>query len=71
MQAITAMKFTHMTEVQARTIPPLMSGRDLLGAARTGDYLALLMLGASCPKSVSLAFLENLLGLHMPSCLTM
>ncbi len=30
------MGFTHMTEVQARTIPALLTGRDVLGAARTG-----------------------------------
>lgn len=26
-----------MTEVQARAVPPLLVGRDLLGAARTGS----------------------------------
>lgn len=31
------MGFTHMTEVQARTIPALLTGRDVLGAARTGS----------------------------------
>lgn len=31
------MGFTKMTEVQARTIPPLMAGRDVLGAAKTGS----------------------------------
>ncbi|CAH7685014.1 P-loop containing nucleoside triphosphate hydrolase protein [Phakopsora pachyrhizi] len=36
-KAIKEMGFTHMTEVQARTIPPLMTGRDVLGAARTGS----------------------------------
>jgi len=35
--AIKDMKFTFMTEVQARSIPTLLSGRDLLGAARTGS----------------------------------
>jgi ATP-dependent RNA helicase DDX18/HAS1 len=35
--AIAAMGFTTMTEVQARTIPPLLAGRDVLGAAKTGS----------------------------------
>jgi ATP-dependent RNA helicase DDX18/HAS1 len=35
--AIKSLNFTTMTEVQARTIPPLLSGRDVLGAARTGS----------------------------------
>ncbi|CAG8457586.1 10973_t:CDS:10 [Ambispora gerdemannii] len=35
--AIKDMGFTEMTEVQARTIPPLMAGRDVLGAAKTGS----------------------------------
>lgn len=29
--------FSKMTEVQARTIPPLLAGRDVLGAAKTGS----------------------------------
>lgn len=36
-KAILEMGFTHMTEVQARTIPPLLAGRDVLGAAKTGS----------------------------------
>ena len=36
-QGIKDMGFTKMTEVQARTIPPLMAGRDILGAAKTGS----------------------------------
>lgn len=36
-RAIEGMGFTHMTEVQARTIPPLLAGRDVLGAAKTGS----------------------------------
>ena len=35
--AITEMGFTHMTEVQAKCIPPLLTGRDVLGAAKTGS----------------------------------
>lgn len=36
-KAIVDMGFKEMTEVQARTIPPLLAGRDVLGAARTGS----------------------------------
>ncbi|KAI9638529.1 P-loop containing nucleoside triphosphate hydrolase protein [Dioszegia hungarica] len=35
--AIERMGFDTMTEVQARTIPPLLAGKDVLGAARTGS----------------------------------
>ena len=35
-KAIDALGFQHMTEVQARTIPALLQGRDVLGAAKTG-----------------------------------
>lgn len=41
---IKEMGFTKMTEVQARTIPPLMAGRDVLGAAKTGSGKTLAML---------------------------
>lgn len=37
MQAIEEMNFTEMTEIQSRGIPPLMAGRDVLGAAKTGS----------------------------------
>ncbi|GFR47135.1 hypothetical protein Agub_g8823 [Astrephomene gubernaculifera] len=36
-KAVADMGFSHMTEVQARTIPALLTGRDVLGAARTGS----------------------------------
>jgi ATP-dependent RNA helicase DDX18/HAS1 len=35
--AIREMGFTSMTEVQARCIPALLTGKDVLGAARTGS----------------------------------
>ncbi|MCJ1469786.1 ATP-dependent RNA helicase [Pseudocyphellaria aurata] len=37
MQAIDDMKFETMTEIQQRGIPPLLAGRDVLGAAKTGS----------------------------------
>lgn len=37
LQAIKSMGFEKMTEIQARAIPPLLEGRDLVGAARTGS----------------------------------
>lgn len=37
MKAIKEMGFTRMTKVQAKTIPPLLAGRDVLGAAKTGS----------------------------------
>lgn len=37
LKAIEKMGFTTMTSVQSRTIPPLLAGRDVLGAAKTGS----------------------------------
>ena len=37
MQAIKDMGFETMTEIQRRGIPPLMAGKDVLGAAKTGS----------------------------------
>uniref|UniRef100_A0A7S0V161 ATP-dependent RNA helicase n=1 Tax=Polytomella parva TaxID=51329 RepID=A0A7S0V161_9CHLO len=36
-KGIEDLGFKYLTEVQARTIPALLSGRDVLGAARTGS----------------------------------
>lgn len=44
-RAITEMGFVHMTEVQARTIPHLLTGRDVLGAAKTGAQQVALVAG--------------------------
>ncbi|KAL2071438.1 hypothetical protein VTL71DRAFT_12673 [Oculimacula yallundae] len=37
MKAIEEMKFETMTEIQQRGIPPLLAGKDVLGAAKTGS----------------------------------
>lgn len=37
LKAIEEMKFTHMTEIQAKTIEPLLEGKDVMGAAKTGS----------------------------------
>ncbi|KAH6808444.1 P-loop containing nucleoside triphosphate hydrolases superfamily protein [Perilla frutescens var. hirtella] len=37
MDAIKDMGFQYMTQIQARAIPPLLEGKDVLGAARTGS----------------------------------
>ncbi|KAF8389822.1 hypothetical protein HHK36_024341 [Tetracentron sinense] len=37
MNAIKDMGFENMTQIQARSIPPLLEGKDVLGAARTGS----------------------------------
>lgn len=37
MNAIKDMGFVNMTQIQARSIPPLLLGKDVLGAARTGS----------------------------------
>ncbi|XP_021905586.1 DEAD-box ATP-dependent RNA helicase 51 [Carica papaya] len=36
-RSIKEIGFLHMTQIQARAIPPLMIGKDVLGAARTGS----------------------------------
>ncbi|TYJ98972.1 DEAD-box ATP-dependent RNA helicase 51 [Cucumis melo var. makuwa] len=37
LRAIKDMGFEHMTQIQARAIPPSLIGKDILGAARTGS----------------------------------
>lgn len=36
-KALEKMNFAYMTHIQARTIPHLLKGRDVLGAAKTGS----------------------------------
>lgn len=54
--ALDRMGFTTMTEVQERTIPPLLAGRDVLGAARTGSGKTLAFLIPSIELLSSLKF---------------
>jgi hypothetical protein len=35
--ALKEMGFSHMTPIQAKCIPPLLAGKDVLGAAKTGS----------------------------------
>ncbi|KAK9350542.1 P-loop containing nucleoside triphosphate hydrolase protein [Lipomyces doorenjongii] len=57
LQALTEdMKFTTMTSVQARTIPPLLAGRDVLGAAQTGSGKTLAFLIPAVEMLRSLRF---------------
>jgi ATP-dependent RNA helicase DDX18/HAS1 len=37
MKAVGDLNFSTMTEIQQRAIPPLLAGRDVLGAAKTGS----------------------------------
>jgi len=50
------MGFETMTEVQARTIPPLLAGKDVLGAARTGSGKTLAFLVPSAELLSTLRF---------------
>ncbi|XP_062214290.1 DEAD-box ATP-dependent RNA helicase 27-like [Phragmites australis] len=36
-KAISEMNYTHLTQIQARSIPPLLEGKDVMGAAKTGS----------------------------------
>ncbi|KAF8477171.1 DEAD/DEAH box helicase [Kalaharituber pfeilii] len=55
-KAIAEMGFTKMTEVQAKTIPPLLAGRDVLGAAKTGSGKTLAFLIPAIEMLASLRF---------------
>ena len=37
LKAVTTLGYNTATEIQARTIPHIMNGRDVLGAAKTGS----------------------------------
>jgi len=56
MKAIEDMKFESMTEIQQRGIPPLLAGRDVLGAAKTGSGKTLAFLIPAVEMLSSLRF---------------
>jgi ATP-dependent RNA helicase DDX18/HAS1 len=56
MKAIADMKFENMTEIQQRGIPPLLAGRDVLGAAKTGSGKTLSFLIPAVEMLSSLRF---------------
>lgn len=56
MKAIDEMKFVNMTEIQQRGIPPLLAGRDVLGAAKTGSGKTLAFLIPAVEMLSSLRF---------------
>jgi ATP-dependent RNA helicase DDX18/HAS1 len=56
MKAIEEMGFTNMTEIQRRGIPPLLAGKDVLGAAKTGSGKTLAFLIPAIEMLHSLRF---------------
>lgn len=56
MKAISEMGFTKMTEIQRRGIPPLLAGKDVLGAAKTGSGKTLAFLIPAVEMLHSLRF---------------
>lgn len=56
MKAIKDMGFETMTEIQQRGIPPLLAGRDVLGAAKTGSGKTLSFLIPAVEMLSSLRF---------------
>lgn len=56
MMSINEMGFTKMTEIQRRGIPPLLAGKDVLGAAKTGSGKTLAFLIPAIEMLNSLRF---------------
>jgi ATP-dependent RNA helicase DDX18/HAS1 len=56
MRAIKSMPFETMTEIQRRGIPPLLAGKDVLGAAKTGSGKTLAFLIPAVEMLYSLKF---------------
>jgi ATP-dependent RNA helicase DDX18/HAS1 len=67
LKALADMKFENMTEIQARGIPPLLAGKDVLGAAKTGSGKTLAFLIPAIEMLHSLKFKPRN-GKHTPAC---
>ncbi|XP_014258537.1 probable ATP-dependent RNA helicase pitchoune [Cimex lectularius] len=59
LKAIADMGFSKMTEIQAKSIPPLLEGRDLVGAAKTGSGKTLAFLIPAVELIVKLRFMPR------------
>lgn len=69
MKSVEDMGFETMTEIQQRAIPPLMAGRDVLGAAKTGSGKTLSFLIPAVEMLNALRFKpRNGKFTHCPSC---
>ena len=53
------MGFTHMTDIQAKTIPHLLEGKDLVGNAKTGSGKTLAFLIPAVELIFKLRFLPR------------
>lgn len=67
LKALADMKFEKMTEIQARGIPPLLAGKDVLGAAKTGSGKTLAFLIPAIEMLHSLKFKPRN-GKHASAC---
>jgi len=59
LKGISDMGFTHMTDIQAKTIPHLLEGRDLVGNAKTGSGKTLAFLIPAVELIFKLRFLPR------------
>ncbi|XP_041354908.1 ATP-dependent RNA helicase DDX18-like [Gigantopelta aegis] len=59
LKAIEDMGFTHMTDIQAKAIPHLLEGRDLMGAAKTGSGKTLAFLIPAVELMYKLKFMPR------------
>ena len=59
LKGIEDMGFTHMSEIQAQTIPHLLEGRDLVGSAKTGSGKTLAFLVPAVELVFKLKFMPR------------